>query len=252
MKVWHFSELAYPSAWNELGNQLRNVVPNRLCDPRVAADLYHRGLDEWALCDELGLNIMVNEHHATATCMSAASNLVLAILARETKNVRLLGLGTPLANDPRVREAFELSIDREALNQVAWDGLYPPGCTPIPPISIFFDKSRKCPTRDVARAKKLLADAGLASGYAFELTIVNNPRERRVGEVIQQMAREVRAREQRLRAEVTQLRIEIDEARKTKQVAEITETDYFRDLEKRVGALKERARGRRGDAKEGS
>ncbi len=99
-------------------------------------------------------------------------------------------LGTPLANDPRVREAFELSIDREALNQVAWDGLYTPGCTPIPPISIFFDKSRKCPGRDVARAKKLLADAGLAGGYSFEMTIVNNPRERRVGEVIQQMARE--------------------------------------------------------------
>src|SRR5881392_3811402 len=99
-------------------------------------------------------------------------------------------LGTPLANDPRVREAFDLSIDREALNQVAWDGLYTPGCTPIPPISIFFDKSRKCPARDVARAKKLLAEAGLAGGYSFEMTIVNNPAERRVGEVIQQMARE--------------------------------------------------------------
>jgi peptide/nickel transport system substrate-binding protein len=99
-------------------------------------------------------------------------------------------LGTPLANDPRVREAFELSIDREALNQVAWDGLFTPGCTPIPPISVFFDKSRKCPGRDVARAKKLLADAGLAGGYSFELTVVNNPRERRVAEVIQQMARE--------------------------------------------------------------
>ena len=60
-----------------------------------------------------------------------------------------------------------------------------------PPISVFFDKSRKCPGRDVARAKKLLADAGLASGYAFEMTVVNNPRERRVAEVIQQMAREV-------------------------------------------------------------
>jgi peptide/nickel transport system substrate-binding protein len=99
-------------------------------------------------------------------------------------------LGTPLANDPRVREAFELSIDREALNQVAWDGLFTPGCTPIPPISIFFDKSRKCPGRDIARAKKLLAEAGLPNGYSFELTVVNNPRERRVAEVIQQMARE--------------------------------------------------------------
>src|SRR5215475_9825326 len=100
-------------------------------------------------------------------------------------------LGTPLANDLRVREAFELSIDREALNQVAWDGLFTPGCTPIPPMSVFFDKSRKCPGRDVARAKKLLADAGLAGGYSFEMTVVNNPRERRVAEVIQQMAREV-------------------------------------------------------------
>src|SRR5262245_27574935 len=99
-------------------------------------------------------------------------------------------LGTPLANDPRVREALELAIDREALNQVVWDGLYTPGCTAIAPNSPFFDKARKCPTRDVGRAKKLLAEAGLSSGYAFEMVIVNNPQQRRVGEVIQGMARD--------------------------------------------------------------
>jgi peptide/nickel transport system substrate-binding protein len=99
-------------------------------------------------------------------------------------------LGTPLANDPRVREALDLSIDREALNQVAWDGQYTPGCTPIAPISPFYDKAHKCPTRDVAKAKKLLADAGLASGYGFEMTIVNDPQQRRVGEVVQGMAKE--------------------------------------------------------------
>jgi peptide/nickel transport system substrate-binding protein len=99
-------------------------------------------------------------------------------------------LGTPLANDPRVREALDLSIDREALNQVAWDGQYTPGCTPISPVSPFHDKSRKCLGRDVARAKKLLADAGLAGGYSFEMTIVNDPQQRRVGEVIQGMAKE--------------------------------------------------------------
>ena len=99
-------------------------------------------------------------------------------------------LGTPLANDPRVREALELSIDREAINQVAWEGQYTPGCGPLPPNSPYFDKSRKCSTRDVARAKKLLADAGFAGGYVFELTIVNNPQERRMGEIIQGMAKE--------------------------------------------------------------
>ena len=63
MKVWHFSEMAYHPGWEELGNSLRNVVPSRVYDPKLGADLYHRYLDEWALCDDLGINIMVNEHH---------------------------------------------------------------------------------------------------------------------------------------------------------------------------------------------
>jgi peptide/nickel transport system substrate-binding protein len=99
-------------------------------------------------------------------------------------------LGTPLANDPRVREALELSIDRDALVQVAYDGQFTVGCGPISPNSVFFDKTRKCPARDVAKAKKLLADAGLPNGYTFEMVIANNPQQRRVGEVIQGMARE--------------------------------------------------------------
>jgi peptide/nickel transport system substrate-binding protein len=99
-------------------------------------------------------------------------------------------LGTPLGNDPRVREALDLSIDRVALNQVVWDGQYTPGCTPLSPVSPFYDKTRKCPARDVARAKKLLADAGLPNGYGFDLLIVNDPQQRRLGEVIQGMAKE--------------------------------------------------------------
>src|SRR6266542_587158 len=99
-------------------------------------------------------------------------------------------LGTPLANDPRVREALDLSIDRVALNQVAWDGQYTPGCTPISPVSPFYDKTRKCPARDLARAKKLMAEAGLSGGYSFEMTIVNDPQQRRVGEVLQGMVKE--------------------------------------------------------------
>ena len=56
--------------------------------------------------------------------------------------------------------------------------------------------------------------------------------------VFGRMAEEVRAREQRLREQVDQLRIEIDEARAARQVAEITDTDYFRDLELKVDELR--------------
>ena len=61
--------------------------------------------------------------------------------------------------------------------------------------------------------------------------------------VFQRMAREVFERERRLKAQVQQLRIEIDEARAAQEVAEITDTDYFRDLQKRASGLR---LGRRG------
>jgi HAMP domain-containing protein len=63
----------------------------------------------------------------------------------------------------------------------------------------------------------------------------------RLARVFQQMAREVRAREQRLEQEVQQLRIEIDETRTARQVSEITETDYFQDLQRKADRLRFRA-----------
>ena len=52
------------------------------------------------------------------------------------------------------------------------------------------------------------------------------------------MAGEVRAREERLRREVQELRIEIDHARQAQRVAEITDTDFFRDLRSRARELR--------------
>ena len=52
--------------------------------------------------------------------------------------------------------------------------------------------------------------------------------------VFSQMAVQVEAREKKLKQEVTQLRIEIDEAKRAKQVSEIADTDYFRDLQKKA------------------
>jgi CRP-like cAMP-binding protein len=56
--------------------------------------------------------------------------------------------------------------------------------------------------------------------------------------VFQRMVREVYTREQRLRQQLAELRIEINEARQKRQVAEITETDYFQDLQKRAKDLR--------------
>ena len=71
MRVYHFSEQAYPEAWENHPGTLRVSLPNERMDPAKAAALFHRYYDEWALADELGLDIMLNEHHQTATCMSS-------------------------------------------------------------------------------------------------------------------------------------------------------------------------------------
>lgn len=107
MKVFHFTEQPYFPAWNDHNGSLRVNLPNRKCDPKVAADNYHRWYDEWALADELGLDIMVNEHHATATCTSSACVVTLSILARETKRARLLVLGYPIGHRPDPLKAAE-------------------------------------------------------------------------------------------------------------------------------------------------
>jgi two-component system cell cycle response regulator len=58
--------------------------------------------------------------------------------------------------------------------------------------------------------------------------------------VFQKMARQVDAREQSLRQQVQDLRVEIDEVKKARQVAEITETEYFRELCAKAERLRQR------------
>ncbi|MEO1126682.1 MAG: cache domain-containing protein [Cyanobacteria bacterium J06635_15] len=60
----------------------------------------------------------------------------------------------------------------------------------------------------------------------------------RLASVFQTMAEQVYAREQKLKRQVAELRIEIDQAKKTRQVAEITETDYFRELRRKAKELR--------------
>ncbi|MFY0610836.1 MAG: LLM class flavin-dependent oxidoreductase [Hyphomicrobiaceae bacterium] len=112
MRVWYFSEMAYHPSWDEgiKRGSLRVEFPSEHVDPDVAHKLLHRYFDEFAACDDAGLDIMVNEHHATATCMTISVPMALSVIARETKKARLLALGNPIANRPDpVRVAEEMA-----------------------------------------------------------------------------------------------------------------------------------------------
>lgn len=97
MKVYYFTECPYPDAWQHVAEgPIRVTCPNKHFDPIAGADLLNERLDEWVLADELGLNIMFNEHRSTTTCLTTSCIPPLAIMARQTKKARLLILGATI------------------------------------------------------------------------------------------------------------------------------------------------------------
>jgi alkanesulfonate monooxygenase SsuD/methylene tetrahydromethanopterin reductase-like flavin-dependent oxidoreductase (luciferase family) len=112
MDYWHFTEAAYPDLPDPQSYEsIRVTLPNSVMEPRRAAELWDRYIREWQVADECGLNVMVNEHHSTATCMNSAAPVIAGLLARVTTNARILLLGNPVANrqDP-VRVAEEMAL----------------------------------------------------------------------------------------------------------------------------------------------
>ncbi len=112
MQAWWQCEIPYPDVDKKItdaADSVRASLPNRYCDPARAADLFHEVLDEFALCDELGMNVICIEHHAGINSMIGSNPMITGILARQTKNVRVMSLGTlvSLRPDPvRVAEEY--------------------------------------------------------------------------------------------------------------------------------------------------
>jgi peptide/nickel transport system substrate-binding protein len=97
---------------------------------------------------------------------------------------------TPVGSDARVRRAFDLAIDREAINQVVFNGEFVPGNQWISPRNPYYQEAFPVQKRDVAKAKALLKEAGVALPVPLELMTVTGPENTALGEVIQAMAGE--------------------------------------------------------------
>jgi len=97
---------------------------------------------------------------------------------------------TPFGQDRRLREAFELAIDRAAVNQVVYEGQYTPTAQALPPASPFHVRDFRPEARNLARARQLIAETGLPTPIAVEMTVPNNPDLRQAAEVMQAMVRE--------------------------------------------------------------
>jgi hypothetical protein len=70
--------------------------------------------------------------------------------------------------------------------------------------------------------------------------------------VFDMMIDKVHAREEHLKRQVRELRIEIDQTKKERHVREIVESDYFRDLQATAREMRRRAQGENKEEDESS
>jgi peptide/nickel transport system substrate-binding protein len=148
-----------------------------------------------------------------ANLKSGGLDLIERVLATDIKSVRAdsrLNLSTaielgyqgitlnighdkakgPLSQSAKVRQALDLSIDREAINQVVFNGEFKPGNQWVNPDHPYYQKAFPIRGRDVEKAKTLLKEAGVTPPVAVDFMVPKGPETEAVAQVVQSMAAE--------------------------------------------------------------
>jgi peptide/nickel transport system substrate-binding protein len=148
-----------------------------------------------------------------ANLKSGGLDLIERVLATDIKEVRsdpnlvlstapelgYLGLTINIKNDKnkgalsqseKVRQALDLSIDREALNQVVFNGEFTPGNQWISPQHPYYQKAFPVRPREVEKAKALLKEAGVTPPVTADMMVPKGAENEAVAQVLQSMAAE--------------------------------------------------------------
>jgi peptide/nickel transport system substrate-binding protein len=148
-----------------------------------------------------------------ANLKSGSLDLIERVLATDIKDVRAdanlvlstapelgyLGLTININNDKakgalsqseKVRQALDLSIDREALNQVVFNGEFTPGNQWVSPQHPFYQKAYPVRGRDIDKAKALLKEAGITPPVSVDVMVPKGSENEAVAQVVQSMAAE--------------------------------------------------------------
>jgi len=186
---------------------------------RVAQDrlVFERFADYWnkdnIFIDRVVFQPIVDATVRLANLKSGALDLIERVLATDIKDVRsdprlvlstapelgYQGLTINIANDKnkgalsqseKVRQALDLSIDREALNQVVFNGEFTPGNQWVSPQHPYYQQAFPIQKRDVEKAKALLKEAGVPLPIPVDFMVPQGAEEQAVAQVLQSMAAE--------------------------------------------------------------
>ena len=185
---------------------------------RVQQDrmVFERFTDYWnkdnVFIDRVVFLPIVDATVRLANLKSGGLDLIERVLATDIKDVEsdsrlvlatapelgYLGLTINTNNDKskgaltnvKVRQALDLSIDREALNQVAFNGEFTPGNQWVSPAHPYYQQSSPIRPRDVEKAKALLKEAGVSLPVSVDFMVPKGSEYEAVAQVVQSMAAE--------------------------------------------------------------
>ncbi len=96
----------------------------------------------------------------------------------------------PLSQSAKVRQALDLSIDREAINEVAFNGEFKPGNQWVNPDHPYYQKAFPVRGRDIAKAKALMKEAGVTTPVSIDFLVPKGAETEAVAQIMQSMAAE--------------------------------------------------------------
>jgi alkanesulfonate monooxygenase SsuD/methylene tetrahydromethanopterin reductase-like flavin-dependent oxidoreductase (luciferase family) len=114
MKVFVFDLLAYGRHFDEFkaDRLIPYPLPGKHFDREIAARTYYEHLEVWREMDALGFDgIGLNEHHTTPHGLMNSPNMMAAVAAQHTKQLKFLILGNllPLHNPLRIAEELAMA-----------------------------------------------------------------------------------------------------------------------------------------------
>ncbi|WP_035981979.1 ABC transporter substrate-binding protein [Bradyrhizobium sp. STM 3843] len=185
---------------------------------RVQQDrmVFEKFADYWnkdnVFIDRIVLLPIVDATVRLANLKSGGLDLIERVLATDIKDVRAdpnlvlstapelgyygltINIGNKakgaLSQSEKVRQALDLAIDREALNQVVFNGEFTPGNQWVSPTHPYYQSAFPVQPRNVEKAKALLKEAGVALPVSIDYMVPKGAENEAVAQVVQSMAAE--------------------------------------------------------------
>jgi len=171
--------------WNKDNVFIDKIVFQPIVDPTVRlANLKSGGLDliERVLATDLK-DVRADARLKVATAIELGYQGVTLNIGKDKAK-------GPLSKSAKVRQALDLAIDREAINQVVFNNEFQVGNQWVNPDHPYYQKSLPVRARDVEKAKALLKEAGVTPPVSVDFLVPKGPENETPAQVIQSMAAE--------------------------------------------------------------